>query len=68
MMLTMVEGMSRSDGGIGALLLNQNKHFHLAAVLAIQGTILAVGLGQDYAIGALRNLFCPYANLMTERK
>ena len=29
MMLTMVEGISRSEGGVGAMLLNQNKHFHL---------------------------------------
>jgi NitT/TauT family transport system permease protein len=68
MMLTMVEGMSRSDGGVGAMLLNQNKHFHLAAVLAIQGTILLFGLGQDYAIGIMKNIFCPYALISLEKK
>lgn len=68
MMLTMVEGMSRSDGGIGAMLLNQNKHFHLAAVMAIQATILFVGLAQDYALGAIRKLFCPYADLGVEKR
>jgi NitT/TauT family transport system permease protein len=68
MMLTMVEGMSRSEGGVGALLLNQNKHFHLAAVLAIQVTILLLGLGQDYAIGAVRRLLCPWADLAVERR
>lgn len=68
MMLTMVEGMSRSEGGIGALLLNQNKHFHLAAVMAIQMTILLLGLAQDYALGYLRTFFCPYADLAVERK
>jgi NitT/TauT family transport system permease protein len=68
MMLTMVEGISRSEGGIGALLLNQNKHFHLSAVFAIQLTILLLGLGQDYAIGLLREMFCPYADLTLERK
>ena len=26
-MITMVEGISRAEGGIGALILNQNKHF-----------------------------------------
>jgi NitT/TauT family transport system permease protein len=67
MMLTMVEGISRSEGGVGAMLLNQNKHFHLSAVFAIQLTILVLGLGQDYAIGLLRNLFCPYADLTLER-
>jgi NitT/TauT family transport system permease protein len=68
MMLTMVEGMSRSEGGVGALLVNQNKHFHLAAVLAIQVTILLLGLAQDYAIGAARKVLCPYADLSTERE
>jgi NitT/TauT family transport system permease protein len=60
--------MSRSEGGVGALLLNQNKHFHLAAVLAIQVTILLLGLGQDYAIGTVRRLLCPYADLAMERR
>lgn len=68
MILSMVEGMSRSEGGIGAVLLDQNKHFHLSAVLAIQTTILLVGLGQDYIIGLTKNLFCPYADLMVEHK
>ena len=68
MMLTMVEGISRSEGGVGAMLLNQNKHFHLSAVFAIQLTILLLGLGQDYAIGMFRKLFCPYASLALERK
>jgi NitT/TauT family transport system permease protein len=68
MMLTMVEGISRAEGGIGAMLLNQNKHFHIAEVFAIQVVILTVGILQDYAIGALRNLFCPYATLTLERK
>jgi len=67
MMLTMVEGISRSEGGVGAMLLNQNKHFHLSAVFAIQLTILVLGLGQDYAIGLLRKIFCPYADLKLER-
>jgi NitT/TauT family transport system permease protein len=68
MMLTMVEGISRSEGGVGAMLLNQNKHFHLSAVFAIQISILFLGLGQDYVIGLLRRIFCPYATLTLERK
>ena len=68
MMLTMVEGISRSEGGVGAMLLNQNKHFHLNAVFAIQISILVLGLGQDYVIGLLRRVFCPYAALTLERK
>lgn len=61
--LTMVEGITRSQGGIGALLMNQDRHFDLAAILAIQLTILAYGLFQDYGLGMLRNTLCPYASL-----
>jgi NitT/TauT family transport system permease protein len=68
MMLTMVEGIARSEGGIGAMLLNQNKHFHLAEVFAIQLVILGVGILQDYGIGALKRLVCPYAELTLERR
>jgi NitT/TauT family transport system permease protein len=68
MMLTMVEGMTRSEGGIGALLLNANKHFYLPAVMAIQLSILVLGLGQDYGLGLLKKLFCPYADLGMEKK
>lgn len=68
MMLTMVEGISRSEGGVGAMLLNQNKHFHIAEVFAIQITILLLGLLQDYGIGVLRGLVCPYADLTLERR
>ena len=50
------------------MLLNQNKHFHLNAVFAIQLTILVLGLGQDYFLGLLRQIICPYADLTLERK
>ncbi|HKC14228.1 MAG TPA: nitrate ABC transporter permease [Vicinamibacteria bacterium] len=68
MMLTMVEGISRSEGGIGAMLLNQNKHFRLAEVFAIQLLILLVGVLQDYGIGVLRRVLFPYADLRLERQ
>lgn len=68
MMLTMVEGISRSEGGVGALLLNQNKHFRLEAVLAIQIAILLIGLFQDYALGLAKRFLFPYAELQLERR
>jgi NitT/TauT family transport system permease protein len=67
MMLTMVEGISRSEGGIGAMLLNQNRHFRLAEVFAIQLLILAVGVLQDYGLGLLKRLLFPYSVLGLER-
>ncbi|MGA2649314.1 MAG: nitrate ABC transporter permease [Terracidiphilus sp.] len=68
MMLTMVEGIVRSEGGVGTVLLDQNHHFRLAAVFAIQLTILLLGLFQDYGIGVAKSLLCPYAALTLERK
>jgi NitT/TauT family transport system permease protein len=67
MMLTMVEGIARSEGGVGAMLLNENKHFRLAEVFAIQIVILFVGLLQDYAIGSFKRVICPYAEITKER-
>ena len=67
MMLTMVEGISRAEGGVGAMLLNQNKHFHLPEVFAIQIMILLLGLVQDYGIGVTKRLLLPWADLNLER-
>jgi NitT/TauT family transport system permease protein len=68
MMLTMVESISRSEGGVGAMLLNQNKHFHLAEVFAIQILILVLGMTQDYGIGIAKRLLCPYSAMTLERQ
>lgn len=68
MMLTMVEGISRSEGGVGALLLNQNKHFRLEAVFAIQIAILLIGLFQDYMLGLTKKFLFPYAELQLEKR
>ncbi len=67
MMLTMVEGISRSEGGIGVLLLNQQKYMKLSEVAAIQITILLIALFQDVAIGFLRKFLCPYVFYAKER-
>lgn len=61
-MITMVEGLSRAGGGIGPILLNQNKQLHLDNVFAIQLVIFVIGLSQDYLIGVLKNIFCSYEN------
>jgi ABC-type nitrate/sulfonate/bicarbonate transport system permease component len=68
MMLTLVEGISRAEGGVGALLLNQNKHLHLDAVFAIQATIFAIGILADYLLGVLRRFLFPYATLQLETR
>jgi len=68
MMLPAIEGIFRSEGGIGAVLETQQKHFHLSEVFAIQLTILLLGLGQDYLIGIIKQEVCPYASLLLERR
>ncbi len=60
MMLTMVEGVVRAEGGIGALMLNENKHLALDAVFALIGVVLLVGIVQDYALGWLRRTACAW--------
>ena len=68
MMVTMVEGVCRSQGGVGTMLLDQNKYLRLDAVFAIQFTVLVLGMVQDYLFGAAKNFFCPWSNLSMEKK
>lgn len=67
LMITVVESMVRSGGGIGGLLTNSNRHFDMAEVMAIQLLFLGCGIAQDYGIGALRGMCCPYADLARRR-
>jgi len=60
MMITMVEGLNMSEGGIGALMIKYNKYNDLPHVLALQTVILGLGLGFDYLLGVLRHWLFPY--------
>jgi NitT/TauT family transport system permease protein len=62
-LLSMVEGLVRSEGGVGAMLLSQNKYFNLSAVFAIQLTILAYGILQDVALSWIRGVICPWTRI-----
>ncbi len=59
--LIMVEGIVRSEGGVGVLILNNEKHMNFASVWAIALAILTVGLVLDALIGVIRSIVCPYA-------
>lgn len=67
-MLTMVEGLVRFEGGLGALMLAEDKHLKLDAVFAVQLVVLVIGILQDWLFVGLRKLLCPYANLTLERQ
>jgi NitT/TauT family transport system permease protein len=68
MMVTMVEGLVRSEGGVGVLLLNESRQLHFDAVFAIQVMILGVGLFQDWALARVKRIVAPYAHLTLERR
>jgi NitT/TauT family transport system permease protein len=67
-MITMVEGISRAEGGVGALILNQNKHFHLAEVYAVLIAILVLGLLLDYLMAVSVRILCPHVLLQRVRR
>jgi NitT/TauT family transport system permease protein len=63
MMITMVEGLNMSEGGIGALLIKYNKYNDLTHVIAIQAVIFGIGLCFDYLLGVLRHWLFPYTRI-----
>jgi NitT/TauT family transport system permease protein len=67
-MLTMVEGLVRFEGGLGAMMLSQDKHLHLDSVFAILFVVLTVGVAQDAFLVFLRRTLCPYSELTLERR
>ena len=60
--LAMVEGITRSEGGIGAMLLVENKYLNLSTVFAIQLVILLYGILQDQFLAVVRRWLCPHLN------
>jgi NitT/TauT family transport system permease protein len=67
MMLPMIEGRYKFEGGVGALMEINAKQFDYPAVFCTLFVILLVGMGQDWLIGVFRKIVCPYANLGLER-
>jgi len=63
MMITMVEGLNMSEGGIGTLLIKYNKYNDLPHVLALQALIFGLGLCFDYGLGQLRRWFFAYTKI-----
>lgn len=67
-MLTMVEGLVRFEGGLGAMMLAEDKHIRIDAVFALAILVAVIGALQDWAFVALRRVLCPYASLTLERQ
>jgi len=66
LMITMVEGLNMSEGGIGALLIKYNKYNDLTHVLALQLVIFLIGLFFDYILGTIRQWLFPYTKLQIQ--
>ncbi|MBA3970691.1 MAG: ABC transporter permease subunit [Bacteroidetes bacterium] len=67
MMITMVEGLNMSEGGLGTMLIKSNKYIDLGAVFAILVIIFAIGVCFDYLLKKLRGWFFPYTTLQLRK-
>jgi NitT/TauT family transport system permease protein len=63
-----VENICRSDGGIGVILNDQNKHFHYDAIYGIQILILLLGMFLDFMLGVTKRFLFPYSTLKSQQK
>lgn len=63
MMITMVEGLSMSEGGLGTLLIKSNKYIDLATVFGILVIIFALGILFDYLLKNIRLWLFPYTKI-----
>jgi len=67
MMITMVEGLNMSEGGLGTMLIKSNKYIDLGTVFAILVIIFTIGVCFDYLLKQLRIWFFPYTRLQLRK-
>ncbi len=67
LMITMVEGLSMSEGGLGTMLIKFNKYNDITNVLAVQLMIFIVGLLLDLILGNLKYWLFPYSKLQIQQ-
>jgi sulfonate transport system permease protein len=66
LMITLVEGLSMSEGGVGTLLIKYNKYNDLTNVIALQVVIFSIGLFFDFLLGTLKQWLLPYSKYETQ--
>jgi NitT/TauT family transport system permease protein len=64
LMITLVEGLSMSEGGIGTLLIKYNKYNDLTNVIALQLMLFLIGICFDYLLGTIRHWLFPHTKLI----
>lgn len=67
MMITMVEGLSMSEGGLGTMLIKSNKYIDLSTVFAILVIIFGLGVFFDYLLKQMRFWFFPYTKIQIKK-
>ena len=67
-LLSMVEGLVRFEGGLGVMMLTADKYVRLDGVFALQLVFLGIGILQDVLLALLKRWLCPYAHLTLERQ
>jgi ABC-type nitrate/sulfonate/bicarbonate transport system permease component len=67
MMITMVEGLSMSEGGLGTMLIKSNKYIDLGTVFAILLIIFLTGIFFDFILGQIRYWLFPYTKLQIRK-
>jgi ABC-type nitrate/sulfonate/bicarbonate transport system permease component len=67
MMITMVEGLSMSEGGLGTMLIKSNKYIDLSTVFAILVIIFGVGVFFDYLLKNMRLWLFPYTKIQVRK-
>jgi len=67
LMITMVEGLSMSEGGLGTMLIKFNKYNDITNVLAVQLMIFIIGLLLDLILGNLKYWLFPYSKLQIQQ-
>lgn len=60
-MLTAVEGLSRSQGGIGVMVINSDKFLKIEDIFALALTVFVVGIIIDLGLGGIIRKKCAYA-------
>lgn len=67
LMITMVEALSLSEGGIGAALYRANKYNELDKIFALQLIILCLGIMFDYLLQQIRYMLFPHVKFAEKR-
>jgi ABC-type nitrate/sulfonate/bicarbonate transport system permease component len=66
-MITAVEGLNMSEGGLGTMMIKSNKYIDLGTVFGILIIIFSIGVSFDYLLKKLRFWVFPYTKLQLRK-